>query len=100
MIRTVIIDDEPRNIKLVSKIIADHIPSLEVVGTTDNLTEIIQLLQTVQPQLLLVDIGFPGGTIFPVLEKLPPSSFEVIFITAHNNYAAEAFRQNAVDYIL
>jgi two-component system LytT family response regulator len=100
MIRTVIIDDEPRNLKLMKGIILEHCPELEVVGTTDDLTEILPLLQELKPSLLLLDIEFPGGTIFPVLEKLNITDFQVIFITAHNTYAAEAFKQNAVDYIL
>jgi two-component system, LytTR family, response regulator len=100
MIRTVIIDDEPRNLKLIKGIILEHCPELEVVGTTDDLAEVIPLLEELKPTLLLLDIEFPAGTIFPVLEKLTITDFQVIFITAHNTYAAEAFKQNAVDYIL
>jgi two-component system LytT family response regulator len=100
MIRTIIIDDEPRNIKLVEGIIRDHCPNIEVVGTTDDLLEVQPLVEDLRPSLLLLDIEFPSGNIFTVLEKLSFRSFHVIFITAHNTYAAEAFRQNAVDYIL
>ncbi len=100
MIRTVIIDDEPRNIKLISGIIREHCPTLEIVGSTDDLREVLPLVQELKPALLLLDIEFPAGTIFPVLEKLTYSNFHIILITAHNTYAAEAFKQNAVDYIL
>lgn len=100
MIKTVIIDDEPRNIKLIAGMIQDHCPGLDVVGTTDNLTEVIPLVQNLKPSLLLLDIEFPTGTIFPTLEKLPEKDFQVIFITAHNSYATEAFGQLAADYIL
>lgn len=100
MIRTVIIDDEPRNIKLIDGIIREHCPAVEVAGSTDNLAEVVALVQQLKPSLLLLDIEFPAGTIFPVLEKLTFTNFHIIFITAHNTYAAEAFKQNAVDYIL
>jgi two-component system LytT family response regulator len=100
MIRTLIIDDEPRNIKLIAKIIGDHCPSLEIVGTTDNLTEVLPMVENLQPALLLLDIEFPSGNIFSVLEQLPVTRFQIIFITAHNTYASEAFKQQAVDYIL
>jgi two-component system, LytTR family, response regulator len=100
MIRTVIIDDEPRNIKLIDGIIRDHCPGLDVVGSTDNLAEVVLLVQKLKPSLLLLDIEFPAGNIFPVLEKLAFATFHIIFITAHNTYAAEAFKQNTVDYIL
>lgn len=100
MIRTVIIDDEPRNIKLIRAIAHEHCPQVQVVGTTDDLSDALSLIRELKPALLLVDIEFPSGTIFSILEKLPAGNFQVIFITAHNTYAAEAFRQNAVDYIL
>src|SRR6266700_491713 len=100
MIRTVIIDDETRNIKLISGIIREHCPTLEIVGSTDDLREVLPLVQELKPALLLLDIEFPAGTIFPVLEKLTYSNFHIILITAHNTYSAEAFKQNAVDYIL
>src|SRR5687768_12261971 len=100
MIRTVIIDDEPRNIKLIAGMISDHCSGLEVVGTTDDPTEVLPLIQNLKPSLLLLDIEFPSGTIFPVLEKLSQKNFQVIFITAHNTYASEAFEQCAADYIL
>jgi two-component system LytT family response regulator len=100
MIRTIIIDDEPRNIKLIAGMIRDYCPELEVVGSTDDLSDATQLIHSLQPSLLLLDIEFPSGTIFQVLERLPGRDFMIIFITAHNTYATEAFRQHAIDYIL
>ena len=100
MIRTVIIDDEPRSIKLVAGIMARHCPGLELVGQTDNLAEALPLIEDLKPSLLVLDIEFPPGTIFSMLEKLQFREFEIVFITAYNSYAAEAFRQNAIDYIL
>lgn len=100
MIRTIIIDDEPRNIKLIDSIIREHCPQLTVVGSTDDLWEVVNLVNTLRPSLLLLDIEFPAGNIFTVLEELPQKNFQVIFITAHNTYASEAFKQNAIDYIL
>ncbi len=100
MIKTVIIDDEPMNIKLIGGMLRDYCPGIEVTGTCDNLADAIELVHTLKPSLLLLDIEFPSGTIFPVLEKLAFTNFHIIFITAHNTYATEAFRQNAVDYIL
>jgi two-component system, LytTR family, response regulator len=100
MIKTVIIDDEPRNIKLISRLIQDYCPGLAITGTTDNLAEAVSLITNTKPSLLLLDIEFPQGTIFPMLADLTFRDFQIIFITAHNNYAMEAFSQNAADYIL
>jgi two-component system LytT family response regulator len=100
MIRTIIIDDEPRNIKLIDSIIREHCPQLSVVGSTDDLWEVANLVTSLRPSLLLLDIEFPAGNIFTVLEELPEKNFQIIFITAHNTYASEAFKQNAVEYLL
>jgi two-component system, LytTR family, response regulator len=100
MIRTVIIDDEPRNIKLVTKIISENCPQLEVVGTADEFVAARELIEGQRPSLLLLDIEFPPGNVFSLLEKFNLKNFHIIFITAHNTYAKEAFRENAVDYIL
>src|SRR5690349_16073635 len=100
MIKTIIIDDEPKNIKLLAGIINEHCPGVEVVGSTDDLAEVAPLVQNLRPNLLLLDIEFPAGNIFTVLENLSYKNFQVIFVTAHNTYASEAFKQNAVDYIL
>lgn len=100
MIKTIIIDDEPRNIKLVDSIIREHCPQLTVVGSTDDLWEVGHLVISLRPDLLILDIEFPAGNIFTVLEELPQKEFHIIFITAHNTYAAEAFRLNAIDYLL
>jgi len=100
MIKTIIIDDEPKNIKLLTGIINEHCPGVEVVGSTDDLTEVAALVHDLRPNLLLLDIEFPAGNIFTVLENLSYRNYQVIFVTAHNTYASEAFKQNAVDYIL
>jgi two-component system, LytTR family, response regulator len=100
MINTIIIDDEPRNIRMLSKMIEDYFPGLKIAGTADELVNARQLIEDLRPRLLLLDIEFPHGTVFSMLEKLQFRDFHVIFITAHNNYATEAFRQNTIDYIL
>lgn len=100
MIKTVIVDDEPRSIKWVAQIISEHCSLLELAGTADNLADAYQLIENSRPALLLLDIEFSPGNVFSLLEKLTYKNFNIIFITAHNTYAAEAFRENAIDYIL
>jgi len=90
MIRTVIIDDEPRNIKLIRGIVEECCPQLEIVGATDDFMDVPSLIEELKPSLVLLDIEFPAGNIFPVLERLTFTNFLIIFITAHNTYAAEA----------
>ncbi len=52
------------------------------------------------PDLVLLDIAMPSGNGFELLNLLPDRNFEVIFVTAYNEYAIKAFRYNAIDYLL
>ena len=85
---------------MIRGIVEECCPQLEIVGSTDDFMEVISLIEEIKPSLVLLDIEFPAGNIFPLLERLTFKNFLIIFITAHNTYAAEAFDQNAVDYIL
>jgi two-component system LytT family response regulator len=83
-----------------AEMIGRHCPSLSLAGATDNLAEAVPLIEKIKPSLLLLDIEFPPGTVFSILEKLLFRDFQVVFFTAYNSYATQAFRHNAVDYIL
>jgi len=104
MIKAVYIEDEPRNIVLLRTFIETHCSAdVELVGSATNLDKAYDLITSVKPQLVYLDIELNQGNAFELLEKLQNATgiwFEVIFITAFNEYAVKAFRQNAVDYIL
>ena len=57
-------------------------------------------LQHNQADVIFLDISMPGETGFEMLEKIPGINFRVIFVTAHNEYALQAIKANALDYIL
>lgn len=73
---------------------------IEVVGIAAEIDEAVSIISSTQPQLVLLDIMIKGGTSFTVLEKLEDYSFEIIFITAYNQYAIDAIKKQALDYIL
>jgi len=101
MIRAVHIEDEPRNIELLKSLIQAHC-SNEVIllGNARNIPDAIDLIKNKQPQLVYLDIELNKGNAFELLEELKSFSFQVIFITAYNEYAVKAFRHSAVDYLL
>jgi two-component system, LytTR family, response regulator len=101
MIKAIHIEDEERNILLLDTLIKKHcskIISLE--GSAANIKDALLLIEKVKPQLVFLDIEIEGGNSFQLLDKIGELSFQVIFITAYNNYAIKAFKYNAIDYLL
>jgi two-component system, LytTR family, response regulator len=67
--------------------------------TANSAADGLLMIQELKPQLVFMDVDMPGMTGFEVLKKIEPLNFEVIFVTAYNQYAMEAFEYNAVAYI-
>lgn len=97
-IKALIIDDEELARELVKNYVA-KITGLVIVGECSNGFEGIKAIHDLKPDLIFLDIQMPKLNGFEMLEILEETP-EVIFITAHNQYAIKAFEMNAVDYIL
>jgi two-component system, LytTR family, response regulator len=100
MIRTVIIDDEPNNVESLAALLKSYCPEVELVGTADSSETGYNQIVALSPQLVLLDIEMPFGNAFDMLDRLAPVSFETVFVTAFDNYAINAFRYSALDYLL
>src|SRR6056297_1590114 len=100
MIKAVIIDDEPEIREVNRRLLADNFTEVEIVGEADSVESGVELIQKVQPQLVLLDIDIKGGTGFHILQKVKPYNFALIFITAFNEFAIKAIKFSALDYIL
>jgi two-component system, LytTR family, response regulator len=98
-IKTILVDDEANNLQFLQSLLKNNCPSLQVMDTASSAADGLLMIQELQPQLVFMDVDMPGMTGFEVLKKLEPLSFEVIFVTAYNQYAMEAFEYNAVAYI-
>lgn len=100
MIKVVIIDDEQDAINSIELIINEYCSNAEVVGTASSAVEGRTIILDRKPDLIFLDIEMPRGNGFDLLEMLPERNFEIIFITAYNNFAIKAFKYSAIDYIL
>jgi len=100
MIKVVIIDDEQDAINSIELIINEYCSNAEVIGTASSANEGRTVILNQKPDLVFLDIEMPRGNGFDLLEMLPERNFEVIFITAYNNFAIKAFKYSAIDYIL
>lgn len=100
MIRVVLVDDEPQSCKALAiklKAVADDI---EIVGTFHNPEKAIAGIRKLKPAAVLLDIEMPGMNGFQLLEKMEEFDFEVIFVTAYDEYTLNALRISALDYLL
>jgi len=100
MIKAVIIDDEPKSVKILSTMLQGYCPNVSVAGTTHEIHDAAALIRQVKPQLVFLDIEMPHTNGFDILDKFRPLAFEVIFVTAFNEYTLKAFRYNVLDYLL
>jgi two-component system LytT family response regulator len=99
-ITAVIIDDEPGNIITLTELLKLYCPEVTVEATAADPVRGLEIINRIRPALVFLDIEMPYGNGFQLLDKLSPVTFEVIFVTAFNNYAIKAFKYAAIDYIL
>jgi two-component system, LytTR family, response regulator len=100
MVRVVIIDDEDHMRDSLAKLLAKHCPDATVAGTAFSVASGIKIINELHPDLILLDIQMNDGTGFDLLQSFPSIDFKVIFITAYDQFALQAFRFSAVDYLL
>lgn len=100
ILNTILIDDEPRGISSMQKLLQINCPSINVIGSYTDADEAIQMIRVLKPDLIFLDIAMPVKNGFELLKELKGFSFEVIFVTAHNQFMIEAFHFSAIDYLL
>jgi len=100
LIKTIIIEDDEKSLYVLQDMITRFTTDLELCGSAGYTAKAIGLIEATTPQLVFLDIRIGDGTGFDVLRKLSHRDFELICITAYDNYALEAFRYSAVDYLL
>jgi len=100
MIRAVIIDDEKNNVENLQGLLKKHCPSVTIVATALNADEGKEKILQHDPDLIFLDIQMPGKNGFDLLQSLPQHDFEVIFVTAFDQYGIRAVKFSAIDYLL
>lgn len=100
MIKVGIVDDEKHARDTMKAMLSRIDIDTTIVFETDDVEKAIELLQIYSVDILFLDIQLKSGTGFNVLERLPERQFHVVFVTAYNQYALEAFQFAAINYIL
>ena len=96
--RALIIDDERLARKELTNLLQEY-PEIEIIGEAVNAEDAEEKIKALQPELLFLDIQMPGKTGFELLESLDTVP-DVVFTTAYDEYALQAFDFNALDYLL
>ena len=100
MVRALVVDDEQLARRGIVMRLAS-IPDVEVIGECKNGEEAVAAIAAEAPDLVFLDIQMPGLSGFDVVRRLQADVMpEIVFVTAFDHYAVEAFKVNAIDYIL
>jgi two-component system, LytTR family, response regulator len=100
MLRTIIIDDEAPVREMLARLVKKFCPQAQLVGEAYSVASGLKAIHELNPGLLLLDIKLEDGTGFDMLRQLGNIDFKIIFITAYEKYAVQAFKFAAIDFIL
>ncbi len=100
MFKAILVDDEVHALKTLEWELEQHCPEVQVLASYSRAEEALVNIHKLQPDLLFLDIEMPRISGFDLLARLPALEADVIFITAYDKYAIQAFKVNAIDYFL
>jgi two-component system LytT family response regulator len=98
--KLLVIEDEFRTRNAIISIVERNCKEITIEGWADNVNEAIQLIKAKKPDLVLMDIQLTDGNAFDILKSFDDIDFGIIFLTAYENYALQAIKFSAFDYLL
>lgn len=98
--RIIILEDEIPTAEFLEKMIVENIEDCEIVGKAKSVKEASKLYSTLKPDLLIMDVNLGDHLSFDLFEYIDSSQLNVIFTTAYWEFAVQAFKVNAVDYLI
>jgi two-component system, LytTR family, response regulator len=100
MIKAMIVDDKQGSIELLKWLIEENCSDIKEIATANSVQQALPLIQSFAPDILFLDIQMPQQSGFDLLNAVDNWKFEVIFTTAYNEFAIQAIRFSALDYLL
>jgi two-component system, LytTR family, response regulator len=98
--KALIIDNEPYLRSALQKLLAQFCPEIRVIEEAQGVQSGLLKIKSFKPDILLLDVEMDDGTGFDLMKQIVDPSFQLVFVTAHNKYAIEAFQFSAIDYLL
>jgi two-component system, LytTR family, response regulator len=99
-IQTIIVDDEESARDVIKNLLVRFCPDIEIVAICKSVPEAVESIKIHQPQLVFLDIEMPNYAGFEIVNFFPEVNFDIVFITAYEQYAIKAFEISAIDYLL
>lgn len=99
-IKSVLVEDEIQSREILRNYLQKYCKDVEVLGEASNISEAVELIESCQPDLLFLDVEMPFGNAFDLLDKIPERNFEIVFVTAYDQYAIDALNSHAAYYLM
>jgi len=99
-LKTIIVEDEQTSREILKNYLTKYCPTVTVIGEASNIDEAMILIRNNELDLIFLDVEMPYGSGFDLLDKFDETDFEVVFVTAYNQYAIEALNNHASYYLL
>lgn len=100
MYKALITDDEHKLREVLKFKLNQHCPEVNIIGEAENITQAQEIISKNKIDILFLDISMPGGSGFDLIDAIEIIDFEIIFVTGHDEYALDALKVSAVDYLL
>lgn len=100
MIRAIIIDDEERSRRILQSIVEEYCTDVEIIDSCSNVPDGVISINKNNPDLVFLDVEMPEYNGFDLLTFFKKIEFDIIFVTAYNQFAIKAFEVSAIDYLL
>ena len=98
--KAILVDDEPDGIRTLQKMLTTYCPEVNVIECCSNASAAKSAIEALKPDVVFLDIQMPGKTGLELLGEIAPKEFEVVFVTAYNEYILQALQFSAADYLL
>ncbi len=101
-IKAIIVEDEIKGLNNLKTLLREHCPNLEVIGDADSVESGLNLLKQpdINPDVAFLDVNLRDGQVFQLLNQLEVINFDIIFVTAFEEYALKAFEYSSIGYIV
>lgn len=100
MIKAIIIEDDQVSYQVLKKMLADNFDEIDVVAYAESCKKGIELIKVISPDIVFLDIQMQDGSGFSILEAFDKIDFGIIFVTSFDQYAINAIKWSALDYLL